>query len=70
MYKMSNRHFSQLKNKNMVDIYIKKRILGIPYCAYHETILDVGQAEEVVYLLNNPSEMDKRLKEAAKKVSI
>ena len=49
----------------IIDILEQKRFLGIRYYAYKETILNIGQAEEVVYLMNNPDEMKRRLLNAS-----
>jgi hypothetical protein len=62
-FRLSKPRFSSYYGYEVVDILKRKKLLGfINYWSWHETIKNVGQAEEVVFLLNNPNELQKRLK--------
>ena len=63
MFKLSTPRFSSHYGYEVVDILKRKTLFGfIHYWQNHETIKNAGQAEEVVFLLNNPDEMKRRLK--------
>ncbi len=62
MFKLSSPRFSTQYGYEVVDILKRKTLFGfIHYWQYHDTLLNNGQAEEVVFLLNNPDEVKKRL---------
>lgn len=66
MFKLSTPRFSTHYGYEVVDILKRKTFFGfINYWQFHDTIKNAGQAEEVVFLLNNPDEVKKRLKNAA-----
>lgn len=67
MYKLATPRYSTFHNCEVVDILKRKTILGfISYWSHHDTIKNVGQADEVVFLLNNPAEMKSRITAAVK----
>lgn len=67
-YKITKPRFSEWHHAEVVDILKRGKVLWIfPFWRHHDTILNMGQAEEVVYLLNNPDVMQQRIKEAVKK---
>lgn len=69
MYKIGTPRYSTFHNCQVVDILERKTILGlIGYWSHHDTIKNVGQADEVVFLLNNPAEMKSRITDAIKSV--
>lgn len=69
VYKASAPRFSQFHGFEGVNILKKKYLFGvIPYWHVSSFIRNVGQVEEIIYLLNNPDEMDKRLKQAAQNI--
>jgi hypothetical protein len=70
-YKLTAPRFSKYHNDMVVDILKKGKLFWvIPFWFYHDTILNKGQAEEVVYLLNNPAEMERRILAAIEKIPV
>lgn len=66
-YKSSKPRYSDHYGCEVVDILKRKKIFGfIPYWVQHDTIKNFGQADEVVMLLNNPDELESRLKSGLK----
>lgn len=63
-YKISKPIFSDYHKSEVVDILKLGKIFWLfPFWWHHDTILNRGQAEEVVYLLNNPDVVEHRVKE-------
>ena len=70
MYKRSKPRYSSHFGYEVIDILKRERLFNlIPYWSHHSTIKNAGQADEVVFLLNNPEELTRRLNEAAKNFS-
>lgn len=70
MFKLSKPYFSLHYGYEVVDILKRKTLFGfIRFWSWHETIKNAGQAEEVVFLLNNPDEMQRRLKNAVARLA-
>ena len=66
-YKYGKRRYSRVYMDFVKDIFVKWKVLWvIPVWVYHDTLLDRGQVEEVVYLLNHPEEVKERLEKLAK----
>lgn len=63
-YKVGKPRYSDVYKSNVRDILVRKTFFKIPYYAIHDTVLDLGQADEICYLLNNPQELQDRLNKA------
>lgn len=65
MYKLSEPRYSSFYGCEVVDILERKKAFGfISYWGIYETHRNHSALSEVVYLLNNPSVVEERLKEA------
>lgn len=69
LYKLGKPRFSSYHKIEVIDIFKRKTFLGfINYWSHSDTIKNAGQANEVVMLLNNPSELESRINLAIKKI--
>jgi hypothetical protein len=70
MYKLSKPYYSHLQKCELVDILKRKKLLFFfGYWSHHDTLLNLGQAEEIVFLLNNPHVFKERLNKYLKNTS-
>lgn len=63
-YKAGKPRFSQYHGYEIVPILRKGKILWIiPFWYYDHHVQNFGQADEIVFLLNNPNIMKQRMQE-------
>lgn len=60
-YKLGKSRFSVFHNCEVIDILKKEYFFIFSYWTHSDTIKNVGQAEEIVFLLNNPVEFKNRI---------
>lgn len=56
-YKASQPRFSITQKAKVVDIYRRRSFMGLSIWLYYDTILETGQTNKTLYLLNNPDEV-------------
>jgi hypothetical protein len=61
MYKKGKTYYSVVLGYNVTAILKRKRFLGIPYWGLSHGVKDGSHIQEVIDLLNNPAELQRRL---------
>lgn len=61
MYKKGRLRYLYHSHYFIVNIYVRKKFFGIPYWSHLDTIKDGPHVQEIIKLLNNPTELRRRI---------